>query len=218
MSVRIYIAPSIGDGGHPATQVSDTTGPFRSRVSKYLAAGDIHSQTDLPARGLFLSIVDGSATTHTAILADSLITPVTPAAVADMAALAAQLNAPFSSYTLAWRNAAKAKLEGWGINTDWITGTDTLRSVLRAFVKMIHISQRFGLGEGRTGLVEWINANLDTTVSALPLSARNGIGQWMDSVGIDTSWITGTTTVREIQRYIATRLSFPAWHLGGEIL
>jgi hypothetical protein len=202
MPVRIYIAPQIGSGivlsADPSTW-SDTTGPFRSLLNNYinLAAGEGFDEIDHPARRISICTVEASAATLDAIEADARVVPVIPIRATDRTHLAQILNAPFSSYPLAWRNAARTKLESLGVNTEWITGTSTMKDVLRQIVKLFSVAQ-VADGHGQTGVKEFIRGNLDVQVSAIPTAQRQAVGAWLQSRGIDTSWITGSTTVRQV--------------------
>jgi hypothetical protein len=202
MPLRIYIAPQIGSGMmlslDPSTW-SDTTGPYRSLLNTFIdpANGDNFDEIDHPARRVSICTVEASAAVLTAIEADVRVTPVTYARAADRPALAAILAAPFSSYPLAWRNAARAKLEKWGIDTSDITGSDTMKTVLCRVIKMFSVAQ-VADGHGQANVKEFLKGNLDVQVSAIPVAQRNAIGDWLQSKGIDTAWITGTTTVRQV--------------------
>ncbi len=202
MPVRIYIAPQIGSGmlldPNPANW-TDTTGPYRSLLNTFvsLAAGEGFEEIDHPARRISICTVEAQATTLDAIEADSRVTPVIPIRATDRIHLAQILNAPFASYPLPWRNAARTKLEALGINTEWITGTNTMKDVLRQVVKMFSVAQ-VADGQGQGNVKEFLKGNLDVEVSAIPAAHRQAIGAWLQSRGIDTSWITGTTTVRQV--------------------
>jgi len=202
MPVRIYIAPQIGSGivlsPDPSTW-SDTTGPFRSLLNNFinLAAGEGFEEIDHPARRISICTVEASATTLDAIEGDARVVPVLPIRATDRTHLAQILNAPFSSYPLAWRNAARTKLESLGVNTEWITGASTMKDVLRQIVKLFSVAQ-VADGHGQTDVKEFIRGNLDVQVSAIPVAQRQAIGAWLQSRGIDTSWITGSTTVRQV--------------------
>jgi len=178
---------------------TDTTGPYRSLLNTFInpANGDNFDEIDHPARRISICTVEASASVLTAIEADSRITPVIPLRATDRTHLASILATPFSSYPSAWRNAARTKLEGWGINTEWITGSHTMKDVLRQVIKIFSIAQ-VADGHGQTNVKEFLKGNLDARVSAIPVAQRNAIGIWLQSRGIDTAWITRTTTVRQV--------------------
>lgn len=209
MPIRIYMAPHIG-AGHSnyweANSWTDSSGPWRSPLHKYrnIAAGDKFDFTHHPARRISISAMGAVSATHDAIDADSTITPIIPARAADMPALLAIFNTPFSSYPLAWRNAARAKLEGWGVNTEWITGTHTMKDVLRHVLKLFHIVQRADGLQLSNVLAFFRQANLDATVASIPAAQRNAIGSWLTERGYDTSWIVGTTTLRQVVHSIVS--------------
>lgn len=196
MPIRIYVCPMNGDGttipGPPPW--NPATGPYRPVIS------DVTfnlSSISHPGKRLFLCCVDESDAILDTIEADSRVTAVIPVRATGWANLAAILNAPFSSYPLAWRNAARAKLEGWGVNTEWIGGTDTMRDVLRHLARLFAVSQIME-GKNKANALAFIMQNLDATVASIPAAQKNEIGVWLTSKGIDVSWITGTTTVRQV--------------------
>ena len=179
MPVRIYIAPQIGSGivlsPDPSTW-SDTTGPFRSLLNNFinLAAGEGFEEIDHPARRISICTVEASATTLDAIEGDARVVPVLPIRATD-----------------------RTHLESLGVNTEWITGASTMKDVLRQIVKLFSVAQ-VADGHGQTDVKEFIRGNLDVQVSAIPVAQRQAIGAWLQSRGIDTSWITGSTTVRQV--------------------
>jgi len=178
---------------------SDTTGPYRSLLNTFInpANGDNFDEIDHPARRISICTVEASAAVLTAIEADVRVTPVIPLRATDRAHLATILATPFSSYPLAWRNAARTKLEGWGIDTSGITGSHTMKDVLRYVVKMFSVAQ-VADGHRQVDAKSFLTQNIDATVASIPAAQRQAIGAWLQSKGIDTSWITGTTTVRQV--------------------
>lgn len=203
MPIRIYIAPQIGAGVIPypydPTTWTDTTGPYRSLLNNYInvAAGECFDEIDHPVRRVSICTVEASAATLTAIEADSRVTPVIPIRATDRTHLTQILSAPFSSYPLTWCTAAKTKMEGWGINMEWITASHTMKDVLRQVVKIFSTCQ-VAFGSNQPHVLEFLKGNLGTSVSAIPVAQRDGVATWLQARGIDTSWITGTTTVREV--------------------
>lgn len=202
MPIRIYVAPQIGSGvvldPNPLNW-TDTTGPFRSLLTKFISpsAGEGFDEIDHPARRISICTVEAQSATLDAIEADPRVTPVIPTRATDRAQLAQILNAPFSSYPLAWRNSARLRLEGFGVNTEWITGTNTMKDVLRQVIKLFSVAQ-VADGQGQANVVEFLKGNLDVTVSAIPATLRQAIRDWLLVKGMDVSWITGSTTVRQV--------------------
>jgi hypothetical protein len=203
MPLCIYIAPQIGSGMglsfDPSTW-TDTTGPYRSLLNKFVdparfllngVTRENFDEIDHPARRVSICTVEALATTLDAIEADVRITPCIPIRATDRTHLAQILAAPFSTYPLAWRNAARTKLEGWGLDTSGLTGSSTMKDVLRIVVKMFSVAQ-VADGHGQVNVKEFLKGNLDVQVSAIPLAQRQAIGSWLQSKGIDTAWITGT--------------------------
>lgn len=203
MPIRIYVAPQIGSGmmidPNPSNW-TDATGPYRSLLNKYIdsSAGDRFEEIDHPGRKISICCVTATAAAHTAIEADPAITPVIPRRAVDAADLSAILSAPLASYPLAWRTAARSKMESWGIDTSWITGSTTMKDLLTRLIRILSVAQ-VAAGHGAAAdTLGFLGQNLEMIVSAIPPAQRSAIGDWLRSRGIDTSWITGTTTVREI--------------------
>ncbi len=178
---------------------TDATGPYRSLLNNLINAsnGDNFDEIDHPARRISICTVEASSATLDAIETDVRVIPVIPLRATDRTHLATILSAPFSNYPLAWRNAARAKLESWGINTEWITGSHTMKDVLRQVIKIFSVAQ-VADGQGQSNVKEFLKGNLDVQISAIPVAQRTAIGAWLQNKGIDTSWITGTTTVRQV--------------------
>lgn len=61
------------------------------------------------------------------------------------------------------------------------------------------------------------NVSLDMQVGNIPLNVRNAIRTKLDSLGINTTWITLDTTLREIVRYIGKHLNSNFEILGDKI-
>jgi hypothetical protein len=217
MPWALYLSPQIGSGadGDYGTAFADNAGPYRARLRKYVGGGSYGQVLDLPGRRVCLCCVRATAAEHAAITADAAIVRLHPDTAADLPALVALLDTPFTSIgTASWRSATKARVEAMGINTAFLTAADTLRAILRAIIKWCYLSAKY---ESNAAFQEFIAAALTATVSSLSVGCRNAISAWFDAHGLDRSWIVGTTTVRAVQSYIATNATFPrAIFAGGE--
>lgn len=99
--------------------------------------------------------------------------------------------------------ATQNALEAQSIPAQWITAGMTYRIVLRIIVGMAQLIQRLqGMGVNAT-----VAGNLDKTISQLPVAVRNNLAAAAQSLGIDTSGIDGTTTLREALRQVGQQFA-----------
>lgn len=142
----------------------------------------------VPALGVDRAIVDHDA--NAIVWANC-----SPAQEATVAANADVILVPPLDNTVALV-ATQNALEALNIPAQWITAAMTYRDVLRALVGAAQFIQRCsGLGVPLK-----LAGNLDTQMSALPANIRQVLAAASDSLGLDRSTVTGTTTVRQIIR------------------
>lgn len=100
--------------------------------------------------------------------------------------------------------ATKNALEALNIPAQWITGGMTYRAVLRVLVGMaafyVRTVDTFGTALTLAG-------NLDKTLSQLTAGQRSALSNASDSLGLDRSSITVSTTVREALRIIGQQFA-----------
>lgn len=206
MKIRFYIAPQIGSG--------TTYYPYQSLLNDFIHVenGEWFAEMDNPARRLSICCVVAEASTHTAIAADSRVIVCSPLAD-DKADMRTKLEQTFNSVP----NVAvlKTKLEAIGINTAWISGSDTLRTGLRYLLKVFTVGQ-FVDGEEVGEVREFLKSNLNTQVSAVPAAIRDKVKNWMQNKGLAIAWIVGTTTVRQVIHYIVSNLNIGKFIMGEE--
>ena len=124
-----------------------------------------------------------------------------------------KLEATFNSISGA--AALKVKLEAIGIDTSWISGSDTLRLGLRYLLRVFTVGQ-FVDGEAVGEVREFLKSNLTTQVSAVPAVIRDKVKTWMQNKGLAVGWITGTTTVRQVIHYIVINLNIEKLNMSDE--
>lgn len=111
--------------------------------------------------------------------------------------------------------AIKNFLEARNIPAHWVTTALTYRKMLRVMVGIFQFAQVYfrlhGLTLFRNGV------NLDTEARQIPLAERNRLSEAAQVAGLDTSGITGTTTVREILRQLGQQWLNRPVQLGGAI-
>lgn len=98
------------------------------------------------------------------------------------------------------RSVVDAYLASREMSTAWITGATPVMDVVN------------WVRDARIDTHQWFLGALSRTVAEIQVTnpARvTRFAQWMRSVGLDTSWIVGTTTVRAIVKRIASDLALP---------
>lgn len=215
MAVRIFVAPQIGSGFPGDGELGIPPDPYRSLLHGLIdiRQGDWFDEIDLPVRRISICCVRAPQARLDSIAADSRVTPMLPTTAMDDAHLQALLDAPFTTYPLAWRGAAKARLEAWGVNTGWIVATSTMRQVLKALLKVAYLAQKAD-GLSDAALRSFLLQGLDATFAGLPIPERDAVMAWMQSKDLDISWIASGTTVRQIQNFIATNHTCESGFLG----
>jgi hypothetical protein len=106
-----------------------------------------------------------------------------------------------SALTVSARNTARTFLETYNIPAGWINTGMTYRAVLRTITAFFLYMQRVTglLGHGITLPVGWA----DLTMTQVPADIRDAMTQAAASFGYDYSWVTGTTTVRQVLKGMA---------------
>lgn len=197
MTLALYRCPRIGTGIPPdayrskiASTIDGTNGTFEDWA---LDPGG--------ATGRYV-LASCAPAVHAVLVADPEIMQMSPQ-VADTAALGVWLDGAIGTVAAALRNA----IESDGIPIDDFTVSSTRREVWRR-IAMRHRIGQLMLGEGDGNALAFLVANLATQVSALTAAVRNRASAWMSERGIDASWIVGTTTVREVLRFIFVNNGF----------
>ena len=99
--------------------------------------------------------------------------------------------------------ATKNALEALNVPAQWLTAGMTYRTVLRVIVGMANFAQTCdGMGLQLT-----LAGNLDKTLSQFSAQTRTILANASDSLGLDRSSITGSTTVRETLRIMGQQFA-----------
>ncbi len=180
MTWRIHLMPMTGTG-------SSRLDP---RVPKYVSEfGAFQWQlVDYGSQDACLAAVDADATTHSTLSAH-----------ADVLTVPANLDAnPGSGAVTTTQNA----LEGLSIPAGWVSTSLTWRTITRVVIGMFLLNQRYwvvagnALGNGRQSIFD--DVNLSSTVSQIPAQKLNLLTEAANSLGLDSSTITGSTTIRQM--------------------
>lgn len=211
--VLVLVGVSLGEQRYYIAPVLDRIDPefgdqYKSSLLNDLidtAQGDGFQEWHMSARSYSLCLVWANAATQAAIAANPDVITASPLFV-DNADRIAKMGG------IANMNAVKARLEAIGLNTEWLTGAETYRDVLRYVVKHFWLGQ---VVTGRPGLVsqdmiDLINAHLTTTVGQIPAQKRNAVKNWMQNRGLATGWIDNATTVRQVVHFILINLNIPS--------
>ena len=120
-----------------------------------------------------------------------------------------------SIVTVAARASVQKALESRNIPGSWVTIGTTYRTIVRTFISVSFLLQRYGAVAKNYGPVITGSVTLSTTFSALPLAARNNLLAAAKSLQIDTSGFTGNSTLRQILKGVADQSANRQRQLGG---
>ena len=193
MAVRIYIVPRVGSG--TATDLWRPKYIVDGIGTNLLSGPSAHVGYGLEP--VYLVAADVTNAEHTALAANS-----------DVTAVPANLDATLGA-NLA---TVQAKLEAFGIPSGWVTGAMTYRTVVKWVIRLFFISQRLN-GMSNVGLLPQ-GVTLDSTISDLTQTQRDKLSAAAESLGADTSGVTGATTIRAALKALADQLPSPAQILG----
>ena len=199
MQVRYYLSPLV--------QISLSSRlPLASQTMLYRASDSRHSIAKFRDRDWCICRVDAGDAEHTNIQADTDIK-----LIPFIDGLGNYLTASdtVNQITAANRTTISNFLEARRVPTDWITGSHTIRQVLRFVIVYFNASQMLGVDFPS-------DFTLSQTVGDIPTARRNRIRNWMESKGIDTSDFILSMTVRQVVVRICQQLGLGAVVLGPE--
>lgn len=100
--------------------------------------------------------------------------------------------------------AVQSALEALRIPSGWVTATMTYRFVLSIVRRIFQFLQRFS-GISRKSIFD-SGITLDSTIGQLTVNQRQALQNAADNFGLDTSTITGTTTIRQALKIVADQM------------
>jgi hypothetical protein len=109
--------------------------------------------------------------------------------------------------------AVQNALEAGKLPVGWVTATMTYRNLLKYINAACQLMRRLTGKLNTTAGVIVGAVTLETEWLDLPLAARTALQEIGVEWGLDTSMITGTSTVREIIKAVADQV--PSMHLWG---
>lgn len=193
MTVRFYLLPIETTG--------NTRGPkyFKWRFCQDCTLDVPRSTKDYGLRPTALVAADVTPEQHTFLAGQPDVTSV-PANIDNNISAAALLT-------------VRSALEGLKVPGNWVTTGHTYREVLRAVAGLFQFAQRHHALHGEM-LVE-SNVNLDLVWSEVPASKRQRVQETADSLGYDTSPVTGAWTLRETLQYLANLWGEASFQFGN---
>jgi len=204
---RFYRTPRLGDGLTRQTA-------FRSKLNDLgiVRADATQDFWSWPNRAMAVSLclVWCEPVKHVTIAADPDISALSPE-LADIAAVNAWLDQPVGALPAAIR----ARLESDGFPLGWVNGATTRRQLWRKIAQQHVIMQR--LFAGNDNAFNFFKRSLDETIASVPVAIRNRVSAWMVERGLDTSWITGATLVREVVEFVLAQVNLPKCRLHPEL-
>lgn len=198
MTWRIHLMPMTGTG----------SSHLDPRVPKYVSefgAFQWQGPVDYGSQDACFIAIDTDAATQ-----------ATLSAHADDLAVPANLDNTPGTGAVATTQAA---LEALDIPAGWVNTGLTWRTIVRVVLGMFILNQRYWvisanqLGNGRRSIFD--NVNLSSTVSQIPAQARAWLDEAAASMNLDSSGITGATTIRQLlqnfgQQFAANPYTFDA--------
>lgn len=102
----------------------------------------------------------------------------------------------------------RSKLESKNLPSSWITSGMTYRSAVRSLTHMMMFLQRFGaLHKITTPLFNGSTITLDTTFGSLSQANRDRLAETAASMSLNTTGVTGATTMRQILKGMADQFA-----------
>jgi hypothetical protein len=111
---------------------------------------------------------------------------------------AGALNRELRDIPLATRTAIRDKLESIGFEFTWATLDNTVRDILE------YVGHSIQLAEWADVQISSANFNTNKIVGDIPQEKRQLVNRHLQDLGIDTSWITLSTTIRDVVRHVQT--------------
>jgi hypothetical protein len=199
LMARFYLVPKIGVGTVPD--------PFRA---KYVRPDELGAGWNIVGR--YVSMDYGF---ENAFLVKADVTPsehTTLSAQTDVLAVPADLDTLVSGAALP---TVQSKLEALNLPASWVTTSHTYRQVMRTVRRVITFMQRYQ-GLFPADRVFAAGITLDTRLNQMTAAQRSRLQDVAVSLGLDTSGVTNTLTIRQALRVMADQL--PDIAMGSETL
>ncbi len=189
---HLYLVPLIGTG------VTDSN----PRTPKYIAALSVPwAMVDYGFQPVALVAADVDGATDTSLQGNGDVTKI-PDNLDNLLGAGAV-------------SAVQTALENKNIPAGWVTSALSYRTVLRTIWGFFAFLQRYAVVSGNTNPIIAASINLDTQFGSLPQTAQDNLAATAKSLGLNTTGVTGTTTLRVILKGIADQWGQRSFTLGG---
>lgn len=195
---RFYIVPVIGSG-----TAADCRRPKYVRPNCQAAPVAPYSFIDYGFEGIGLVLAD------TTVDQDSAVT-----AQPDVFRIPDNLDQTLGGAA----TAIQTKLESWHLPGDWVTGATTYRTLIKVSIGVFLFVQRYISVSGNNLAIITGAVTLNTQFGSLSLKARQDLSTAAKQLKLDTSQVTGTTTVREMLKMIGNQAINKTWRIRGIVL
>lgn len=111
------------------------------------------------------------------------------------------------------RNRVRSVLETANIPGTWVNTGMTYRSVLRIVLGLFQYHNRLVAIIQRRVFDGSIN--LDMTVNQIPSNVRDRLQEAADGLGLDYSWVTGATTIRQLLKGMGDQYAGREFRIDG---
>lgn len=187
MTRRLYIAPIV-------TLSIGSRSPLGSKVLEYGIQQGISSVLSRD-KTWALTTADFDNTQHALVAADPDITDVPFSA----------LDNTWNDFTVQQRTAIGNRLETFHVPMDWISGSTSVADLIRMAARVALIGQML-----KADALD--NISLDSTFGSLSAARRNRILAWAADNNVDTTGLSGSTTIRAMLRALVVRFPWNATH------
>jgi hypothetical protein len=189
--VNLYISPLEGDG----LSMETARKPI---LNQFLTSGDRYDTIMNYGQLWALMLVVADTTTHDAICADSRITVVLPSNHVTPSQMRNHLDDPLSAFDNTWRNNLKSKLETLGVPTGWATNATTMRELIKFLIRVCQATCR----QLNPSMRALLSVPITRTISSFTAGERASMAGWLNNRGVDTSQVTGSTTVGTVLTHL----------------
>lgn len=194
MTWRIHLMPMTGTG---SSHLDPRIPKYKSEFGAFQWQGPV----DYGSQDACIIAIDTDAAVQTTLSAH-----------ADDTAVPANLD---SSPSAAAVTTTQSALEALAIPAGWVNTSLTWRTIVRVVLGMFILNQRYWvisanqLGNGRRSIFD--NVSLSSTVSQIPAQARAWLDQAAASMNLDSSSITGATTIRQMLQIFGQQFAANAY-------
>lgn len=112
----------------------------------------------------------------------------------------------------------QTKLEAIGVPAQWVTTSLTWLQVVRIVLHMLSLIQHFAAVHNVAGFTFLQGANLSAALNTLPASVRQDLLTSATDLGLSTTGITGSTTIRAALKALADQMQTRQYNFAGTLI